>query len=28
VAAVEAEEAGGQPPSIFPLLTAPPHPVN
>lgn len=28
VAAVEAEEAGGQPPAIFPLLTAPPHPVN
>jgi DnaJ-class molecular chaperone len=28
VAAVEAEEAGGQPPAIFPLLAAPPHPVN
>jgi hypothetical protein len=28
VAAVEAEEAGAQPPAIFPLLTAPPHPVN
>ncbi len=28
VAAVEAEETGGQPPAIFPLLTAPPHPVN
>jgi curved DNA-binding protein CbpA len=28
VAAVEAEEAGGHPPAIFPLLTAPPHPVN
>ena len=24
VAAVEAEETGGQPPAIFPLLTAPP----
>ncbi|MDP9169500.1 MAG: J domain-containing protein [Acidobacteriota bacterium] len=28
VAAVEAEEAGAQPPAIFPLLTAPPHLVN
>lgn len=28
VAAVEAEEAGAQPPAIFPLLTAPRHPVN
>jgi hypothetical protein len=28
VAAVEAEEADGQPRAIFPLLTAPPHPVN
>lgn len=28
VAAVEAEEAGGQPPAIYPRLTAPPHPVN
>jgi hypothetical protein len=28
VAAVEAEETGGQPPAIFPLLPAPPHPVN
>ena len=28
VAVVEAEEAGGPPPAIFPLLTAPPHPVN
>jgi DnaJ-like protein/PilZ domain-containing protein len=28
VASVEAEEAGGQPPAIFPLLAAPPHPVN
>ncbi len=28
VAAVEAEEAGGQAPAIFPLLAAPPHPVN
>jgi curved DNA-binding protein CbpA len=28
VAAVEAEDAGGHPPAIFPLLTAPPHPVN
>jgi hypothetical protein len=28
VAAVEAEETGGQPPAIFPLLTAPPHPPN
>ena len=28
VAAVEAEEAGAQPPAIFPLLTAPRPPVN
>ncbi len=28
VAAVEAEESGGQPPAIFRLLTAPRHPVN
>ena len=28
VAAVEAEEAGAQPPAIFPLLAAPPHPIN
>ena len=28
VTAVEAEEAGGQPPAIFPLLSAPPYPVN
>ncbi|HTM14143.1 MAG TPA: DnaJ domain-containing protein [Bryobacteraceae bacterium] len=28
VAAVEAEETGGQPPAIFPLLPAPPHPMN
>jgi DnaJ domain/PilZ domain len=28
VAAVEAEETGGEPPAIFPLLTAPPRPPN
>jgi len=28
VAAVEAEETGGQPPAIYPLLAAPPRPVN
>jgi hypothetical protein len=28
VAAVEAEETGGQPPAIYPLLSAPPRPAN